>query len=364
MKAIFKLQWQRLKREPLLTGSMVLMTIVFIMVMGGFNATGQVTVPVYFQSDIDHPDKWVEELNESTEVFKFVKTNENAAIEGVALGEYYYAVKLMPGDYRILMMAENNQLYSLDQVLNQYISSKNLLSEVATQVEDPKPFVQKINEVEPILTVNRVIEGEEDSDGYNQQLQTLFGMTLFFSLYTIMFSLGKIALEKQTGTMNRIILSPIKKWQVYLGYMSFSYLLGFVQIVSVILLFKYLFGFEVGNHMPAIILTVACFVFAIVSLAMLVLGLVKNYQQLNAVIPIVTVSMAMIGGAFWPLDIVSNRFILAIAKIDPIAYAMEALQSITMFGHGITDIYDSLAILIFIGVLCIGIGINLMERRS
>ncbi len=342
------------------------MTIVFVMVMGGFNATGQITVPVFFQGDIENKEHWIDELNESTDTFKFVQKDEELALEGVALGEYNYAVRLMKDDYRILMMAENNQMYSLDQVFYQYMSSKNLLSEAAIQVEDPKAFVEQVNEslTEPTLTVNRVIEGEEDSSGYNQQLQTLFGMTLFFSLYTIMFSLGKIALEKQTGTMNRIILSPIKKWQVYLGYMSFSYLLGFVQIVSVILLFKYLFGFEVGDQMQAVLLTVACFVFAIVALSMLVLGLVKNYQQLNAVIPIVSVSMAMIGGAFWPLEIVSNRFILAIAKIDPIAYAMEALQSVTMFGQEISNIYDSLAILVFIGVLCIGVGINLMERRS
>lgn len=347
-------------------GSMLVMTIVFVIVIGGFNGNSQISVPTYFDHSIQNQEEVLDHLNESTTGFEFFETDEESVREKVALGEYSYAVKMMQDDYRILTMTEGSNIQSVDQVLRQYMTSENLLNEASAQADDPEAFKERVSELRltPPVSVTSIDAGSGDTTGYNQKLQTLFGMTLFFSLYTIMFSLGKIALEKQTGTMNRIILSPVKKWQVYLGYMGYSFLIGFSQILFVVLLFKYGFGFEVGDQMLAIVLTIACFVFAIVSLSMLILGLIKSYQQLNAVIPIVTVSMAMIGGAYWPLDIVTNDILLTIARIDPITYAMEALTSVSMYDNGISAIYDSLAILVLIGVLCMGIGVNLMERKA
>ena len=48
------------------------------------------------------------------------------------------------------------------------------------------------------------------------------------------------------------------------------------------------------------------YVFSIVALSILLTAIVKNVQQFNAVIPIVSVSFAMIGGAYWPLEIVES----------------------------------------------------------
>ncbi|MEW4226077.1 hypothetical protein [Rossellomorea marisflavi] len=89
----------------------------------------------------------------------------------------------------------------------------------------------------------------------------------------------------------------------------------------------------------------------------------KKSQHFNAVIPIVAVSMAMLGGAYWPLEIVNSPVMIAISKVIPITYGMEILKGITVNQLGLGDILYPVSILLLMGVLFLGLGLNFMEKR-
>ena len=92
-------------------------------------------------------------------------------------------------------------------------------------------------------------------------------------------------------------------------------------------------------------------------------AIVKNVQQFNAVIPIVSGSLGMIGGAYWPLEIVESTFLIALSKINPITYGMEVLNGVVLYGYPLEELLFPISILILMGVVMTGIGIHLMERR-
>lgn len=98
--------------------------------------------------------------------------------------------------------------------------------------------------------------------------------------------------------------------------------------------------------------------------SMFLVGVVKNIQQFNALIPLISVSMAMIGGAYWPLEIVSSPVLLKLADFMPIKYGMEALKGATIYGESWGELLQPMSILILMGVVFVGIGINVMEKRS
>jgi len=90
---------------------------------------------------------------------------------------------------------------------------------------------------------------------------------------------------------------------------------------------------------------------------------VKTVQQCNAVIPIVSVGFAMLGGAVWPLEIVESQFMLNLSKLVPITYGMEALNGITINGYTIEETLFPVSILLLMTVAMTGIGIHLIEKR-
>ncbi|MFC4402636.1 ABC transporter permease [Gracilibacillus xinjiangensis] len=366
MMNIFLLQWQRLRRKPFMVLAMVAMTIVFIIFIGGASNQSKISIPTSFADDFPQGDReeFIDHLNQ-LEGFQFIETNYEKARENIALGIASFGVVLAREDYRIIIGTENPNQAIVEQYISSTYWEELRIDQAVNQTgnEQLRQSIKESLERPPIVVESQIGESEGDVFLFNNQLQALFGMTLFFAIYTIVFSLGEVAEEKQRGSWDRLILSPVRKWQVYLGYLSFAFVIGMAQILIVFAMFQHFFGFEIGGNWLEIFLICFVYTFAIVSLGMLLIGLVNRSSQLNAIVPIVAVSMAMLGGAYWPIEIVNNDIVLTISKVIPVTYGMEALKTVTVYGKDLVDITQPLSILLLMGVLCMGVGINLMERR-
>ncbi|MBY7142981.1 ABC transporter permease [Virgibacillus sp. NKC19-3] len=358
---IFLLQWQRLRRRPFMVLAMIAMTVVFIMFIGGSNTgENQSSIPVYVTEEVDTPtqEALMEEL-QTLEGFRFYLDEWSNMKEEVALGDVVFGVELAAEHYTFLISTENEYQSLVDNHLRTIYQEKLLVDQLTNEVDREALAAELEN---PPIEVNSETEGIQGSS-LNDQLHVLFGMTLFFAIYTIVFSLGEVAEEKQRGSWDRLILSPVRKWQLYVGHVSYAFVIGYLQICFVFLMFAFVFDIMIGASWPAVLLIAACYTLAIVSLGMLLIGLVQKASQLNAVIPLVAVSMAMLGGAYWPLEVVSNNIVRMVAELIPVKHAMEALKDVTMYGESLLDVTQPLAILLLMSVLFMGVGINLMERR-
>ncbi|MDG5788049.1 ABC transporter permease [Evansella sp. AB-P1] len=366
MKSVFLLQWQRFRRAPILVLAMFLLTVVFVFFIAGIHSTNQLTVYTYSHESLgeEERDAWLDMLNES-DVFHFEWMEESEARNAVATGEVSLALQLMEEDYRILLAAEEQTRYIVDNYVNQVFMEELRLREIENSgvgIDFRSDVTQAMEE--PVLTVtSSSIEGVDGSFIHDERLQVLFGMTLFFVIYTILFSLMNVAEEKKWGTWNRLIVSPLRKWEVYLGHLLYCFMIGYAQIIVVFLLFQQVLGFDLGNRYGTMLVIIGCYTFAIVSLGMLLIGLVRTSQQLQAIIPIVATAIAMLGGAFWPIEIVTNDIMLLLSKGMPIFYAMDTLKGAAIYDYSVLDMVTPLSFMVLFGVVCMGVGINLMERR-
>ncbi|SDZ40973.1 ABC-2 type transport system permease protein [Evansella caseinilytica] len=364
MKSVFLLQWRRLYRAPVMLVFLVL-TIVFVSLLAGANSENKLTVYTFFDSALtdEGSDAWLEKLNEA-ELFEFREAQEEEARQAVFAGEINFAVQLMNDDYRLLVAADDPNRFLLENYVNQVFAEELRLREAEQQSSggEIRTSVEKYMADPPLQAVTTSLEGE-GSFKQEGQLQVLFGMSLFFSIYTVLFSLMNIAEEKRGGTWDRMIISPLRKWQVYLGHMTFCFIVGFAQIVLIFLFFHYVFGFDLGERYGTMAVILGCYTFAVVALGLLLMGLVKTPQQLQAVIPIVASAIAMLGGAFWPIEVVTNEIMLAVSKGMPIFYGIDALKGAALYDRGLSELLHPISMMMLFGVACMGIGINLMERR-
>ncbi len=74
--------------------------------------------------------------------------------------------------------------------------------------------------------------------------------------------------------------------------------------------------------------------------------------------------MRCLGGAFWPLEIVSNDFILFLAELTPIKHGLTGMLGALQYNRNLGELIQPIGILLLMGILFIGIGINLMERPT
>ena len=56
--------------------------------------------------------------------------------------------------------------------------------------------------------------------------------------------------------------------------------------------------------------------------------------------------------------------VLMLSKIVPVTYGMEALKGVAYYDYGWSELAGPLSIMCLFTVVCMGIGINLVERRA
>ncbi|WP_010268636.1 ABC transporter permease [Paenibacillus senegalensis] len=365
MITIMLTQWTKLRRAPIWFLAMLFMTFMFTLILGG-QSSSKLELPVILDSSMDkaNSELWLERLNDS-EVYAFRVREEEDALTMVREGQAELAVRLFDEDYRIIAAADNPNVNLVEQHIHSQFLEELRIRQAALNAEDPQAFRSEVEQklLNPALgTTIQSIESEVNFR-YNEQLQFLFGFTLFFVIYSIAYSVIAIMEEKQSGIWDRIILSPTSKTEMYLGHLVYSFLVGCAHIGLMFVVFHYIFGFDLGEQYGMIILTSVIYVLSIVALCIMLVSLIKTSQQYSAIIPLVAVSMAMLGGAYWPIELVSNSIVTATSKFIPLTYGMEALKGITLYQYGWTELLKPLGVLALMSVMFMGIGINLMERR-
>ena len=66
----------------------------------------------------------------------------------------------------------------------------------------------------------------------------MFGFTLFFVIYTIAYNVLPILIEKNEGVWDRMILSPLRKWEMYAANFIYSFVTGYLQVLLIFLDFR------------------------------------------------------------------------------------------------------------------------------
>ncbi|MCC5895671.1 MAG: ABC transporter permease [Alkalibacterium sp.] len=358
MWTVFKLQWLRLFKQPVLMVTFLGLTLLFVYFLAGAQGTQTISVPTYSEElTSEELNEWIDRLNEE-ETFLFVESDYETVYDNIRMNETAFALGLTQENYEFLIGREDMEISTLIQYVDQIFVTEMRLQGVETD------FGLTGLEVTEFIEIETRSHAAAVSSGDRYRLGIVVGMSLYFSVFSILFLMINLVEEKQTGTWNRLIFSPLTKTKIYLGQLTHYLLAGMIQIGLAFLILRVLVGIDLGTNYLEMGVIIFSFVFAIVSLGMLLMGIVNTPQQLQVVIPIVTTSMAMLGGAFWPLEVVTNRLLLFLGDLMPIKYGMEAMVDTIVHDHTLSQLIVPLSALILMGILFMGVGINLMERVS
>lgn len=359
MLNVFTLQWKRLLKQPLLVLLFIGLTILFVYFIGRAQVNAPVTVPVYTEElSQAELEGWIDRLNEDEEGFVFEETDAEQAEEDIRMNQISFAMEVAEDNYRFLVGRQSEYLPAVDQYVRQVFLEENRLDQVREEFPDSDV------EIKEFISVSSR-ELAQTSELVNQhQIHIMIGMTLYFTMYTVFFLQTNLVEEKRMGTWNRLIFSPLSKTQIYLGHLAHYYLVGLVQIGLSFFILTRLLSIDLGGNYVSVIVLLLAFLFAAVSLGIFLAAAVPSTQSLQVVIPIVATAMAMLGGAFWPLEAVTNRFILFLGELTPLKHALEGIVDAVQYNLPVADLLHPIGILLLMGVLCMGIGINLMERMS
>ncbi|WP_432362871.1 ABC transporter permease [Sporosarcina sp. UB5] len=185
------------------------------------------------------------------------------------------------------------------------------------------------------------------------------GFAIMFVMMMMLSMTGVLMEAKQTGIWSRLFVSPATRFEVLAGYFLSFFLVGWIQFLLLIVLSSALFGVKWGNPFGLLAL-ITSLLLCVVGLGIAIAGFVKTAEQQNAIGTLVIISTCMLGGVYWPLNIVPE-IMQKIANFVPQTWAMEGFTSLISDGGGIGNVIMPSLMLLGFAVLFLSVGLSRMK---
>lgn len=387
MLSIIKLRLMNLRNEYIVLVIMTGMALFLTFIMGSIQHSDfRKTVFIVDEDNTEYSQMLIESLKENKS-FKYESGDYNEAVKKVDSGRVLTSVLINKGfgedinnsntsTIKIIKLKDDMEINTLEgnikNISSKMINNINLANIVTEYLASDDGSVAKENIFNKVINKAKIYWENEnfvtieksfiDTEGeYDNLKHTVIGFSLFFSMYTMIFSIGTILNDRKYRTWQRILISPVSNGGLLGGTFIVSYLVGLFQVGILILSGKFLFKVDWGESILGILLIASSFVFTVTCLGLFLSGLVKTQAQLSAITPVILTSTAMLGGCMWPLEIVNSKILLSLANITPQKWAIQGMEKIAMYGSDFKAAILPSGILLLMGVIYLGIGIKLVK---
>lgn len=256
---------------------------------------------------------------------------------------------------------------NIQEAVGDYMSDK--AENIKMEIEDLKtsPMI-KLNEklsnkignfqvVSPDINIENFY-GNDDMSTIDYIGPLLIGLFIFFFVFLI--SGVSFLRERTTGTLERLLATPIKRYEIVFGYLIGFGIFTILQSTIISIFSIYILNIYNVGSLPLIVLISTIIAICSLSFGMFVSSYANNELQVMQFIPIVIVPQVFFCGLFNIRTMAKPLQILS--KCMPLTYASNALRNVMTCGASLRDI--SLDLIVLIGFTLVFTILNILTLKK
>ena len=203
---------------------------------------------------------------------------------------------------------------------------------------------------------------------YNPELKSVYMfvpgvMTIILMLVSAMMTSISITREKELGTMEILLVSPLKPFQVIIGKVFPYIFLSIINAIVIVLLSIFIFNMPVQGSLFLLAMESILFIISALALGILI-STISSSQQTAMMISLMGLMLPVILLSGFIFPITSMPWILqVISNIIPAKWFIIILKGIMLKGVGLPFIWKETLILLGMTVFFIGLSVKKYKIR-
>ena len=203
-------------------------------------------------------------------------------------------------------------------------------------------------ELKPITVTPEIrVWYNPDLKSRNYILPSLLGTIL--TQATVSLTALAIVKEKERGTLEQLIVTPIKTWQIIIGKLAPFAIIGMIDILLALGGVTLLFGIAVRGSITMLLLLSVLFIFTTLGIGLFVSTVSSTQQQaMMTAVFFVMMPMNFLSGFVFPIE----NMPLAIQWVSyllPLRYFYEIIRGIFLRGAGLAELWPQVVALFIFG---------------
>ena len=245
---------------------------------------------------------------------------------------------------QVMMTFQSGQTQNVNPESLQKFLSAALKGVVSSQVQEAMDHPLVTTSVQPI-------QGQENARRPNLIDYLVPGYSLMFVFFLISNLAVTVIEERESGTLRRLIVTPVPRSRILLGKMLPYYLIAVAQFIFVLLVSRLAFGIDLGHSTLGLAVIILTASLSMVTLGILIAAFAQSEGQASGLATVVVLAMAVVSGAMFP-----SISIPGLQQITPHYWAMQGFINIISRGQGVEGTFLPAGILLTMSAVFFTIG--------
>lgn len=182
----------------------------------------------------------------------------------------------------------------------------------------------------------------------NYMIPALIGLILQF--LTIMFTAQAIVREREQGTIEQLVVTPIQSWELIVGKLVPYSFIAFFSLAEILVIGTLWFGVPIRGSIPLLLVTSFLFLLTTLGLGLLISTIAKSQQEAMLLTLVINLPGIFLSGFFFPLEAMPP-FLQFLSYFIPLRYMLIILRGIVLKGVGLEPIFAPVVALTLFGFL-------------
>lgn len=176
-------------------------------------------------------------------------------------------------------------------------------------------------------------------------------VAVILQIITSLLTAFAIVREREQGTLDQLLVTPIRPLGLMLGKLVPYALIGFVELVSVLLVMRYLFSVPINGSVMLLVPLAMLFVVTALAIGLLISMRARNQVQAMQLGMLVMLPSILLSGFMFPRSSMPLP-IQIVSAVIPATHFIEIMRGIVLRGASLADLLPSV---LSLGAICIAL---------
>jgi ABC-2 type transport system permease protein len=188
-------------------------------------------------------------------------------------------------------------------------------------------------------------------------------LAMILLVMTLLLSAMGVVREKEIGTMEQLIVTPIRPWQLLVGKLAPFAIIGVIQVFLVTAVTIFGFGVPLRGAFLVLLGLSCLFLLSTLGLGLLVSTIVQNQQQamMGAALALM-MPMILLSGLIFPIENMP-RAIQLFTYVIPVRYYAEIIRGVFLRGSGLAVLWTQAVVLVGMGLAILTVASLRFRKR-
>ncbi len=202
---------------------------------------------------------------------------------------------------------------------------------------------------------------------YNPDLKTsyymvpaLIGVIMLF--LSVVLTSTAIVRERERGTIEQLIVTPIRSGELLVGKLTPYVLLAFLNMIEILTIGVLLFGVPISGSIPLLLATAALFLVTPLGIGLLISTVAKSQQEAIIVSLFFLLPNIFLSGFFFAVAAMPG-WLQAITYLFPLRYFLTIVRGIVLKGTGVVELWPEILALVIYGTAVMALAARRFRKR-